>query len=104
MKALHIFYQFGKEIIGGAEYHTYMLSKELAKKGVDIDILTTRSNKVVPNSPYGIYWMNNLKNDYESYDGLNIYRCETIPLPKLVGLALSFFIHNRISGIDPIIY
>lgn len=97
MKALHIFYQFGKEIVGGAEYHTYMLSRELVKKGVEVDVLTTKSNKVVPNSPYGIYWRNNLNTEYESYDGLNIYRCGTIPLPRLAGLALSLFIHNRMK-------
>lgn len=97
MKVAHVVFQFGKDIVGGAEYYVYMLSKELVKQGVNIDIITSKSSKVIPNSQYGISWKNTLKLNYEIYDGLNVYRCQTIPLPRPIGLALSFLIDRQMN-------
>lgn len=94
LKALHITYRFGKEVIGGAEYFHYKIAQHLAKLGVDITILATQTRNVPHLTRFGVRWDNSLKK-YEEYDGIKIHRFPVYTLPKPVMGILGKILQSR---------
>lgn len=72
MKALHITFRYGRDVYGGAEYHMRKVTEELYKKGLDIDICTTRTNNIRPLNNYGVLWDNTMEN--ENINSINVFR------------------------------
>lgn len=72
MKILHVTFRYGKEAYGGAELHMRRLSEELLKKGVSVDVCTTRTNGLAPLFKSGTLWDNSLGD--ENIGGINVYR------------------------------
>jgi len=96
MKALHIFPFFGKNLVTGSEIHEYILTKELVKLGIEIDVFTTCSKKVNPLAAFSIKWDNEYPEGLEKTDGINIYRFKnTLSVPKIIGQVLSKLVINR---------
>ena len=95
MRAAHVSFQFDKSIVGGAEYYMYMLSNELIRKGLDIDIITTKNGNIVQNSPHVVTWKNDFKTIYEKQDLLNILRFRTIYIPTIIEKGLSYALIRR---------
>ena len=77
MKALHLTYRFGRDVIGGAEHYMYMLSRTLARVGVEVDLWTTRTASLPPISRFGVRWDNAIQARRESLDGMNVCRYTT---------------------------
>jgi hypothetical protein len=98
MRAAHISFQFDKNIVGGAENYMYMLSKELVKKGLNIDIITTKNSEIIQNSAYVVTWKNDFKASYENQDSLNVLRFSTIPIPKIIEQGLSYAICHQYNN------
>ena len=94
IKALHITYRFGKEIIGGAEYFHYKLAQYLAKSGVEITVVSTKTQNVPHLTRFGVRWDNSLT-DFEDHDGIKVYRFKTLNLPKPAMGILGKFLQSR---------
>ncbi|MDE2058524.1 MAG: glycosyltransferase family 4 protein [candidate division NC10 bacterium] len=96
MRALHIFPFFGPDLIHGAEYHEYMLSKKLVEVGVEVDVLTTRSKKAEPTSAFSLKWVNEYDEGFEKADDIDIYRFPaTFSIPAAMGHVISRLMFRR---------
>ncbi len=88
MKALHLTYRFGRDVIGGAEHYMLMLSRALVRAGVDVDLWATRTARLPPIARFGVRWDNALPQETERVDGIDVRRYTTVNLPPaLVRLA-----------------
>lgn len=94
VKALHITYRFGKDVIGGAEHYHYKICQYLAKQGFDITVAATQTKDVPHYTRFGVKWDNTLPK-YEETDGIKIYRFPTYNLPKPVMGILAKILQNR---------
>jgi glycosyltransferase involved in cell wall biosynthesis len=95
MKALHLTYRFGRDVIGGAEHYLYMLSRALVRRGVDVDIWTTRTASLPAISRFGVRWDNAIQETRETVDGIAIRRYTTFNLPRSVVLFLDRWLIAR---------
>ena len=82
MKALHLTYRFGRDLVGGAEHYHDMLSRALAGAGVEVDCWTTRTRALAPINRFGVRWDNARQAGAERLDGLTIRRYTTFNLPE----------------------
>ena len=82
MKALHLTYRFGRDIVGGAEHYMHMLSRSLVGKGIEVDLWTTRTAALPPISRFGVRWDNALRAARERIDGIDVHRYATVNLPR----------------------
>lgn len=92
MRALHLTFRFGTEVIGGAEYHFSRITRGLIEKGIQSDIYTTKTKNLYPISHGGVIWDNFYKKN-ETIENINIRRFSTISVPKSV----DFIIENLIQ-------
>jgi len=84
VKALHLTYRFGREVVGGAEHYLYMLSREIVRLGVTVDVLTTRTATLPPLGHFGVRWDNALDAGGEQVDGIAVRRHTTVNAPRPV--------------------
>jgi glycosyltransferase involved in cell wall biosynthesis len=82
MKALHLTYRFGTEVVGGAEHYMRMLSRALVQLGVTVDLWTTRTESLPAISRFGVRWDNTIGVRRESVDGIRVRRYTTVNLPR----------------------
>ena len=82
MKALHLTYRFGRDLVGGAEHYFDMLSRALAGAGVEVDLSTTRTRALPPVARFGVRWDNACPAGAERLDGLAVRRYTTFNLPE----------------------
>src|SRR3989304_3272803 len=96
MKALHVFPLFGRELTNGAQHYEYMLTKKLVELGVKVDVFTTRSQQLRPNSAFSLKWVSDYDRAFEQANGINIYRFPaTFSIPPTVGHVISRFVFKR---------
>ena len=95
MKALHLTYRFGRDVIGGAEHYMHMLSRALVRGGVEVDVWTTRTALLPPISRFGVRWDNAIPRRTESLDGIDVRRYTTFNLPKRLVLLLDRLLISR---------
>lgn len=96
MRALHIFPLFGHELTNGSEHYEYMLSRKLVELGVNVDVLTTRAQKIRATSYLSLAWDDDYSQTFEQSDGMNIYRFSTsFALPRTFGRAFSVLLRLR---------
>lgn len=95
MKALHITFRYGNEVYGGAELYLRHLSEELVRKGVDVDICTTRTHTLTPIIKSGTLFDNTL------YDtqvrGLEVYRFPVKNPNKYISLLFDKLIQKELD-------
>jgi glycosyltransferase involved in cell wall biosynthesis len=84
VKALHLTYRFGRDLVGGAEHYMDMLSRALAGAGVEIDLWTTRTKSLPIIARFGVRWDNARPRRGERLDGLDLRRYTTFNLPERV--------------------
>ena len=82
MKALHVTFRFGQDIIGGAEYYLMKLSECLTRKGVEVDILTTTARHLTPKTHFGVRWDNAYHKGSERVGPLRVFRFPPQNLPS----------------------
>ena len=81
MKALHLTYRFGRDLVGGAEHYMEQLSRSLVRAGVEVDLWTTRTEGLPPISRFGVRWDNARPRRAERLDGLDVRRYTTVNMP-----------------------
>ncbi len=81
MRLLHVTHQY-RPAIGGAERYITDLSEELARRGHQVDVFTSRSQDYLT-------WHNALPY-FEQLDGVNIYRFNSLPRNGLAWRALEY--------------
>ena len=81
MKALHLTYRFGRDLVGGAEHYMDRLSRALEGAGVEVDLWTTRTKGLPPISRFGVRWDNARPPRGERLDGREVRRYTTFNLP-----------------------
>jgi glycosyltransferase involved in cell wall biosynthesis len=91
MKALHITFRYGKDVYGGAELYFRHLSEELSRRGVSVDICTTRTHTLTPFIKSGTAFDNSLRN--EKINSVRVLRFPVIPQNRY----LSFFFEKLIQ-------
>ena len=96
MKALHIFPLFGNDLFNGSEYYEYMLSKNLVKLGVEVNVCTTLCRRLRPTSAFSLQWENSYNEAFERVDGMNIHRFPvTFSTPPNMGHLISRLVFKR---------
>jgi glycosyltransferase involved in cell wall biosynthesis len=85
MRLLHVTHQY-RPAIGGAEQYITDLSEELARRGHQIDVFTSRSVDYHT-------WRSELPR-FEHLDGVNVYRFNSLPRTRHVWRALDFGLGN----------
>lgn len=96
MKALHVFPMFGPELTNGSEYYSYMLSKKLVEQGVQVDVVTTTSQRFHSQALFSLRWENEYKQRMENVDGIRVVRFPAaFHLPHAVGYAISTVLKHR---------
>jgi glycosyltransferase involved in cell wall biosynthesis len=76
MKALHITFRYGKDVYGGAELYFRHLSEELTRRGVTVDVCTTRTHTLTPFIKSGTAFDNSLRN--ETINSVRVFRFPVI--------------------------
>ncbi|MGH7790345.1 MAG: hypothetical protein ACRERC_25980, partial [Candidatus Binatia bacterium] len=96
MKALHIFPMFGDDLTAGSDYVQHRLTVELARRGVDVEVLTTCTRRLEPNAAFGLGWPSHYPAGPTLVDGVRVRRFPVrfAPGPAL-GHALSRPIISR---------
>lgn len=97
MDALHLTFRFGENIVGGAEYLMYMISKKLVESGTNVDIYTTKTVSLKPISRSGVQWDNNIKHKHSVHDGINVYRYNTISIPKALAIGFDYLLQKQMD-------
>ncbi len=96
MRALHVFPLFGADLTNGSEYYEYMLTKSLAARGVEVDVLTTTSRSVRPASALSSAWGHDYPAGVEQTDGMRVHRFPvTFSTPTALGQAISRLVFRR---------
>jgi glycosyltransferase involved in cell wall biosynthesis len=96
MKALHVFPMFGSELRGGSDYVQFHLSRELARLGVEIDVLATTTHTLEPRAAFGLGWPTQYSAGRAEVDGLRVWRFPTSWSPsRTTGYAISRLILDR---------
>lgn len=97
MDALHLTFRFGENIVGGAEYLMYMISKKLVESGTNVDIYTTKTVSLKPISRSGVQWDNNIKQKHSVHDGINVYRYNTISIPRALAIGFDYLLQRQMD-------
>ena len=97
MKALHLTFRFGEDVVGGAEYLLYMTSRKLVELGTDVDIYTTKTVSLTPISRSGVRWDNTIKNKHDIHNNIDIYRYTTYSIPKVAAIVFDYLIQNQLD-------
>lgn len=96
MKVLHIFPQFGPELVNGSDRHEYLLSRKLVELGVEVDVFTTLTNSVHQTSAFSSAWPQNYRERLEVVDGMRVERFPvSFSLSPRLGYVLSLSILKR---------
>jgi glycosyltransferase involved in cell wall biosynthesis len=99
MRLLHVTHQY-RPAIGGAERYITDLSEELARRGHQVDVYTSRSVDYRS-------WRGDLPR-FEQLDGVNVHRFSALPRTKLAWRALAYgFKHYWRTGrrrFEPLIF
>jgi len=74
LKALHVTYRFGEEIIGGAEKYLWNLSTQLARQGVELTVATTTAREFRSPTRWNVFWKKGYHRGEEHASGLRILR------------------------------
>jgi glycosyltransferase involved in cell wall biosynthesis len=85
MRLLHVTHQY-RPAIGGAEKYIINLSEELARRGHQVDVFTSRSVDYRT-------WRNELPRS-EQLDGVNVHRFNSLPRTRLTWRALRYGLEN----------
>ncbi|MCJ7443823.1 MAG: glycosyltransferase [Methanotrichaceae archaeon] len=95
MRALHVTMRYGRDLYGGAEYYMRKLNEELLKRGLEIDLCTTKTNKLRSLIKSGVLWDNTLNN--ETVDGIRVFRCTTNNPNKYVSIIFEKIIQYQLD-------
>ena len=95
MKVLHVTFRYGREVYGGAEYYMRKLTEELHKKGIAIDICTTKTNTLTPFIKSAVLWDNTLEN--ETIDGIDVFRFPVKNPNRYFSFLFEKIIQNRLD-------
>jgi glycosyltransferase involved in cell wall biosynthesis len=95
IRALHVFPLFGPDLPNGSERYAYLLTKELVRAGIQVDVFTTCTRRIAVKGGFSLLWPNEYPPGI-SYDGdLRIERFPTATMPASVGQhALRLFGRN----------
>jgi glycosyltransferase involved in cell wall biosynthesis len=83
---MHVFPLFGPDLPNGSERYAYLLTKELVRAGVHVDVLTTCARRIAVKDGFSLLWPNEYPPGI-SHDGdLRIERFPTnLAMPASVG-------------------
>jgi glycosyltransferase involved in cell wall biosynthesis len=96
MKVLHVFPLFGHELTDGSGYYEYMLTRQLAALGNEVDVFATRARLLRPTSAFSLRWIDDYPPGLEQRDNIRIYRFSaTLSVPAALGQCLSWPILRR---------
>lgn len=84
MRALHVTFRFGPDIVGGAEYYLMKLSECLAHKGVEVDVVTTTARNLSQKTHFGVCWDNAYPKGSEQAGPLRVFRFVPRNLPSFL--------------------
>ena len=85
MRVLHVTHQY-RPAVGGAEQYITDLSEELARRGHQIDVLTSRS--------VDYHTWRNVLPAYEFLDGVHVHRFRSLPRTRQVWRVLSYGLYH----------
>src|SRR5215470_5608864 len=95
MRALHVFPLLNPELASGSDYYQFMLTRELVRLGVEIDVYTTWSGHLELRSAFGIGWPADFATGSSLVDSVRVHRFATASLSPALGHALSRAILRR---------
>ena len=96
MKVLHVFPQFGPDLVNGSERYEYLLSRKLVELGIEVDVLTTRTKNSYQTSAFSSAWLHDYSEGIEVIDGMRIERFPvSFSLSPTMGHAISRSILKR---------
>jgi glycosyltransferase involved in cell wall biosynthesis len=96
LKVLHVFPQFGPDLVNGSERYEYLLSRKLVELGIEVDVLTTRTKNSYQTSAFSSAWPHDYSEGIEVIDGMRIERFPvSFSLSPTMGHAISRSILKR---------
>jgi glycosyltransferase involved in cell wall biosynthesis len=86
IRALHVFPLFGPDLPNGSERYAYLLTKELVRAGVHVDVFTTCARRIVVKDGFSLQWPNECAPGISRDGDLRIERFPTnITTPASMG-------------------
>jgi glycosyltransferase involved in cell wall biosynthesis len=96
MRALHVFPLLNPSLTAGSDYHQFMLTRELVRQGVEVDVYTTWSGHLEYRSAFGLGWPADYPTGPAVIGGVRVHRfAATRSLPPAFGHVLSGVIQRR---------
>jgi glycosyltransferase involved in cell wall biosynthesis len=96
MRALHVFPLLNPALATGSDYHQFMLTRELVRQGVEVDVYTTWSGHLEHRSAFGLGWPADYPLGPMLIDGVRVHRfAATRSLPPALGHLVSGVIQRR---------
>lgn len=90
LRVLHVVPMYGAELTNGSEYHARQLATRLVRRGIQVDVYTTRTAKLTSPFPLGLRWASDYPAGRVDDEGVRVTRFQTRPsLPRVVALTLS---------------
>lgn len=98
MKVLHFFPFYEPEKTGGAERHVHFLTRELVRRGVQVELLATASRSVLSDSYMGLNWPQHYPAGTAASEGLTIERRPARNLPLILKKPMAFCLRRRLEA------
>jgi len=96
MRAVHLFPMLNPNLASGSDYHQFMLTRELVRQGVDVDVYTTCSGHLEARSAFGLAWPADYPAGTAEIDGVRVHRFPApVAPPAALGHALSGVLMRR---------
>lgn len=96
MRALHLFPFFDDRLDDGARHYAFMISKELATAGVEVEVLTTTADRIRHTSAMSHRWNGELPAGSFDVGGVAVHRSPvTASIPSPAGRLISGLIRRR---------
>jgi len=95
MKVLHLTYRYGTDIYGGAELLFRHISEELVKRGVDVDICTTKTKTLQQLYHSSVLFDNELTN--QNINGVKVFRFDTKNPNRLIAYFFERCYHRQLN-------
>lgn len=96
MRAVHVFPLLDPQLAAGSDYHQFMLTRELVRQHVEVDVYTTCANRLEARSAMGLGWPAGEPPGTSVLDGVRIHRFPVLSgLPAVLGHGLSGLVMRR---------
>jgi glycosyltransferase involved in cell wall biosynthesis len=90
LRVLHVLPMYGAELSNGSEYYSRMLATRLVRRGMTVEVFTTRTAKLTSPFPLALRWARDFPARHEDDEGVGVTRFDARPsLPTGVARILS---------------